>query len=485
MFAEAAESLARLARVESAPAKTRVTAGVAAVDLYENKLGRHDLALQVLLGLHAARLTTLPVRERLARAAARTGSWAEATRILEELMEERPEREGRVEAARLAMAIHRDRLLSPLGALPAANKLLSEAPTDGEGLDLVVALDPATPQRRSLLERGRDALLMALHEHPGDVDMHRRLARISHALGDGTLEQAALSCGVALGGPDGSSEQMIALLASRKARAPQVALTEPMLRTVLAPGDDGPLADLFAALGPTLAEALGPTREQLGVTKKDRVDAKSGLALRQEIGQWATAFGVKEFELYVGGKDPGGVQGIPGKVPALVVGAQVNAPLSPATRGRVARELLGITRGTTITRWRDDATIGAIVVAACNLVKVRVDAPPVAVLAEVERMIAKAIPGKVKSAIEPICRQYVASGADARQWAARARASQGRIAAVAAGDVSVVLADVFGEPAGRLGAVARDDLRAHDLLRFVLSRPYFDLRRTLGLEGGA
>lgn len=485
MFAEAAEKLSRLARVESAPAKNRVTAGVAAVDLYENKLGRHDAALEVLLALHAARLTTLPVRERLARAAARTGSWTEATRILEELMQERPEREGRIEAARLAMAIHRDRLLSPSGALDAATKLLSESPTDGEALDLVVAMDPAHPQRRALLDRGRDALLMALHELPNDLDMFRRLARISHALGDGTLEQAALSCGVTLGGPDGSSEQMIALLASRKPRAPQVPLTDAMLRSVLAPGDDGPIAELFAALGPTLAEALGPTKEQLGVTKKDRVDAKTGLALRQEVAQWATAFGIKEFELYVGGKDPGGVQGIPGKVPALVVGAQVNAPLAPATRGRAARELLAISKGTTITRWRDDATIAAIVTAACNIVKVRLDAPPVAVLAEVERVIGKAIPGSVKRVIEPICRRFVSAPSDPRQWAARTRASQGRIAVIAAGDVSVVLADVFGEPVERLGAVARDDLRAHDLLRFVLSRPYFDLRRALGLEGTA
>jgi hypothetical protein len=340
------------------------------------------------------------------------------------------------------------------------------------------------PQRRQLLDRGRDALLMALHEMPGDVDMHRRLARVSHALGDGTLEQAALSAAVALGGPDGSSEQMIALLASRKPRAPQEAISDAMLRNVIAPGDDGPLADLFALLAPTLAEALGPTKEQLGVTKKDRVDAKSGLGLRQEIAAWVNAFGIREFDLYVGGKDPGGVQGIPGKVPALVVGAQVNAPLSPATRGRVARELLGIVRGTTVTRWRDDATIAAIVVAACNLTKVRVDAPPMALLAEIERLINKALPGKLKKELEPICRLYVQSASDPRQWSSRARASQGRMAAIAAGDVSVVLADVFGEPVERLGAIARDDLRAHDLLRFVLSRPYFDLRRSLGLEGG-
>jgi len=487
MFEEAASNLARLARVEAAPAKNRVTAGVAAVDLYENKLGRHDLALEVLLALHAARLTTLPVRERLARAAARTGSWNEATRILEELMQERPEREGRIEAARLAMAIHRDRLHAPEAALTAASKLLDEAPGDGEALDLVVGLDALTAQtaqRRTLLERGRDALLMTLHDDPANVDAERRLARVARALGDGALEQAALASAVALGGPDGSSEQMIVILASKKARVPQVALTEAMLRQVLAPGDDGPVADLFVALGPTLAEALGPQHAALGVhPKKDRVDPRAGISLRNEIASWAGAFGIASFDLFVGGKDAAGVQGIPGETPGLVVGSGINAPLSPTTRARVARELLGLVRGTTVTRWRDDTTIAAIVVAACNISKVPVEHPPFAVLAEVERLLGKAIGRKTKAAIAPICRAIVQSGQDSRQWAARARASQNRMALVASGDVSVVLADVFGEPAPRLGAVARDDLRAHELLRFTLSRPYFELRRALGLEG--
>ena len=483
MFAEAAEKLARLSTVEAAPPKNRITAGVAAVDLYENKLGRHDLALDVLLALHEAKLTTLPVRERLARAAARTGSWTEATRILEELMNERPERDGRIEAARLAVAIHRDRLHAPYGAVAAVTKLLEEAPGDGEALDVVIGLDPNIPQRRALLERGRDAVLMALHEAPGHLENQRRLARISHALGDSALEQSALSCAVALGGPDGSSEQMVVLLGSKKPRVPQVAMTETMVKQVLAPGDDGPVAELFVALGPTLGDALGPQIAALGVTKKDRVDPRAGISLRNEIATWAGAFGIKEFDLYVGGKDPGGVQGIPGETPAIVVGSGVNAPLSPTTRARVARELLAIVRGTTVTRWRDDTTIAAIVVAACNVAKVPVDHPPFAVLAEVERLIGKAINRKTKAAIGPICKMIVSSGQDARQWAARARASQGRIGVLASGDVSVVLADVFGEPVERLGAVARDDLRAHELLRFVLSRPYFDLRRSLGLEG--
>ena len=107
------------------------------------------------------------------------------------------------------------------------------------------------------------------------------------------------------------------------------------------------------------------------------------------------------------------------------------------------------------------------------------------VLAEVERHIQKAISGRTKKVIEPLCRAHAATPVDPRQWAARARVSQGRVAVVASGDVSVVLADVFGEPVERLGVVARDDLRAHELLRFALSRPYFDLRRMLGLEGQA
>ena len=36
-----------------------------------------------------------------------------------------------------------------------------------------------------------------------------------------------------------------------------------------------------------------------------------------------------------------------------------NTPLAPVTRGRVARELLAMVRGTTVTRSRDEMTIAA------------------------------------------------------------------------------------------------------------------------------
>lgn len=484
-YEEAASYLSRLAHVEGAPAKNRITAGVAAVDLYENKLSRQDLALGVLLTLHRAKISTLPVRERLARAAARTGSWEPASSILEELMVERDSREGRIEAARLAMVIYRDRLKAPSRGVKAVTKLLDESPTDGEGIDFLVEHDIEREARLRLLDRARTSLLEALRREPGTPAHAKRLARVTRSLGEPVLEHAALSVALATNGPDGSLEQMLAQLSANKPRTPQLAMTDALLKRVLAPGDDGPLAQLFGLLGPTIAEALGPTLSALGVTKKERVDPRSGLALRNEIAAWAGAFGIADFELYVGGKDPTAVQGVPGEVPALVVGTGVMAPLSPQIRSRVARELLSIVRGTVVTRWRDDTTIAAIAVAACNIVEVRMASPPYAILAEVERALSKAISRKTKKAIEPVCQALAQQPRDAKTWVPRAIASQHRVSAIASGDASVVLADAFGLSLQDLPRVAREDLRCADLLRFVLSPDYFDIRRLLGLEASA
>ena len=481
-FDDAAEALARLALLSEAPAKNRVTAGVAAVDIFENKLDRYDRALEILLTLHRAKLTSLPVRERLARAAARTGSWKEATEILEELMHERPEAEGRIEAAQLAMAIHRDRLSNPTGARAAIVKLLEESPIDGEGIDMLLAVDAEADVRTRLFENARKVLVESLQRRPIDLPAVKRLAKVTRALGDEALQQIALSVAIVLGGHDTALEQQFAQLVAKKPRSPQIALDEAVLKQVLDPGDRGPVARLFTALGPTIAEALGPSLAGCGVTKRDKVDPRSGIALRNEIATWAGAFGILDFDLYIGGKDPLGVQGIPGEPPALVVGAGVNAPLAPATRARVARELLAMVRGSTIVRHRDDTSVAAIVVASCNLAEVKVDAPSYAVLAEVERQMAKAISRKTKKLLPELCEAIVSSNADARAWSKRALASHNRVAALASGDVGIALVDALGEPLDRLSTVAKTDPRAEELIRFALSPAFLELRRALGLD---
>ena len=484
-FEEAAESLARLASLETAPAKNRATAGIAAVDLYEKKLDRSDKALEVLLTLHRAKLSNLPVRERLARAAARTGAWTEATAILEELMMERPEAEGRMEAARLAMAIHRDRLGNSQAAAAAIVKLLEEAPTDGEALDMLLQTSHAADVRERVLKSARAALVEGLQKRPTELPLVRRLVRVARALQDDALQQAALGALVALGAADAQAEQAFAQLGLKKPRTPQIAIPGAMLRAILAPGDEGPIADLFVVLGPTLAEALGPNLQACGVGRRDKVDPRSGLALRNEIATWAGAFGVHEFDLYVGGKHPMAVQGVPGDPPALVVGPAVNAPLTPLARGRVVRELLALVRGTTVTRSRDDMTIAAIVVAACKLAEVPMQHPPYAVLAEIERLVGKAISRKTRRMLADLCRPLVSQGADGRTWSTRALASQDRVSTLASGDPSGVLSDVLGISSEKLGEAVPGSPRAEELLRFVLSPQYLDLRRLLGLESAS
>ncbi len=481
-FEEAAASLARLARLEGAPAKNRVTAGIAAVDLYENKLGNFAIALEVLLALHRAKLSNLRVRERLARAAARTGSWKEATEILQELMHERPETEGRIEAARLAMAIHRDRLGSPQDAAPAIVKLLEEEPGDGEALDMLLQTAHPDGVRERLLRGAQAALLVNLERRPTDLPSVRRLVKVARGLRDDALQQVALGVLSSLGAADTASEQTLAQLSARKARTPQVAVSEQTLRAILAPGDEGPLADLFALLAPTIAEALGPNLASCGVGRRDKIDPRSGLALRNEIAAWAGAFGIREFDLYVGGKEPLDVQGIPGEPPALVVGPSIKAPLSPMIRARVARELVAMVRGTTVARSRDDVTIAAIVVAACKIAEVRIDHPPYAVLAEVERLLGKAIPRKTRKAIADPCRAIVAGRAEPRSWSKRVLASHDRIALIASGDPAAVLGELIGVPVERLGQAIVGNARAEELLRFALSSQYLQLRRALELE---
>jgi hypothetical protein len=383
------------------------------------------------------------------------------------------------------MAIHRDRLGNAQGGADAIVKLLEEVPTDAEGLAMLRQTVHPLPVRLRLLESARTTLLQALQSQPNDAPSVRLLATVGEHLGDEPLQHAALSVLSAIGASDAKAEQTLAQLAAKRRRTPQVTLPDPLLRKLLAPGDEGPIADLFVLLGPTLGESLGPNLPGCGVGKRDRVDPRSGLGLRSEIACWAGAFGIREFELYIGGADPLGIQGVAGEIPSLVVGPGVKAPLAPLTRARVARELLGLARGTTITRSRDEVTIAVIVAAACGLADVPLEHPPYAMLAEVERLMGKALGRRTRKALPDVCSAVVASGADARAWSKRALASLDRAAVIASGDPGLALGEAVSIPMDRWSGAIAGNERAIELLSFVLSPTYLEVRVALGLEGDA
>jgi hypothetical protein len=474
-YGDAADKLSRLASLETAPAKNRLTAGVAAADLFENKLMQPPRALAVLLGLHRAGLSTLPVRERLAKIAARSESWAEAASILDGLMAERSDTAGRIDAARLLMAIARDRLGDTQRAAPAAAFIVQNMPEDGDAIDLI--LDANLPSRSALLQSAREAICATLAASPTSPDAAERLSRVARALGEPMLEDVATSLARVLAGPNLALDQALSRTAGRRPRGvPPVRVSPTALGALLAPGDAGPLSQLFEALGPTLAEAFGPTLESLGVTKRDRVDAKSGLALRGELAGWAAAFGISEIDVYVGGRDPSGISALATAPPALVVGSALALPLSAAVRAKIASELLGLVRGTTLIAARDASFAESIVAVCCNLSKVPLPRQRVAPPADVERLLTKTISRKTRAAIAGACAAIATTAPDVSAWTEQVALSRLRCAALFTGEVAGVVEAFQIEKAAEGRSLQK-------LCRFVLSAEYLDTRRALGLGG--
>jgi tetratricopeptide (TPR) repeat protein len=479
-FPEAAAKLARLSTLSDAPVKQRLMSGVAAVDLYEKKLGELDKALEVLVSLHHQGLSTLPVRERLARASARAEAWDQATEVLEQLMNERDTKQGRIEAARLAMSIHRDRRQKPEDAVRAAVKLLSEAPGDGEALDLVLADVLPDETALPLVERGRDALVEKSTREPLDAETVDRLARIAGKLENAPLRQAALGVLVALGEGTRQIDGELAVLDQRVARLPQIAIDESALPELCDPDDSGPIPRLVRELAPTIAEALGPGLATFGVGKRERVDPRSGLPIRNDVAAWAGALGLGDFDLYIGGSEPNAVYGVATERPALVLGTGVAAPLAPYHRQLVARELFALRRGTTILRHRPPTDVAALIVAACRLAGVEVPSPHYAMLGEFERQLGKEMSRRVRRMLPELAQPVAEAGQDLLAWVQAATSSLDRLAAVAAGDVSHVLADGPGSR-GQIGASVDAQERAQRLLGFVLSPSYLAVRERLGM----
>ena len=478
-FEEAAQKLARLAELDDAPRQQRLMSGIAAVDLYENKVDDLDAALAVLLNLYRSGLSTSPARERLARVAAKAERWDDATSILEELMHERETAEGRVEAARLAMTIHCDKLGNPKRAAAAVERLLAESPGDPEALDLVLAsvFDPALSHR--LLERGRAASIARLVKAPFDPESAARLAEIAAAIDDAPLRQVALGVLIAMGGGNREVAAELALLDQRVARTPLIAIDDAAVGRIRDDGDTGPIPELFIALAPTLSEALGPGLGTFGVTKKDRVKPQVGLPLRNEVAAWAGALGIGEFEFFLGGADLDGVFAVATEPLAIIMGKGVSSPLSPMHRQHLARELLALKLGTTILRHRDPPDIAALVAAACRIAGVPLDTPQYAMLGDFERQLARTVPRRIKKLLPEICQRIKDTRQDPLEWVRAATSTLDRMAAIAVGDVSWVLAVSGAAQRGQPPVTNEARARAARLLAFVLSDDFFSVRDQL------
>jgi hypothetical protein len=210
------------------------------------------------------------------------------------------------------------------------------------------------------------------------------------------------------------------------------------------------------------------------------VDPRAGVPVRNEVVAWAGALGIKEIDVYVGGRNPRGVYGVATEPPSLVVGPGITAPLSPIARQAVARELFALQRGTTVLGHREPSDVTALIVAACKLANVEIDVTPFAMLAEFQRQLASEMPRRVRKMLPELAAAIAHSRRDPLSFYRAATSSLDRMAAVAAGDVSWVLAG-DASSRGRPAASVEGQERARRLISFVLSPSYLALREKLGM----
>jgi hypothetical protein len=477
-YTEAVDRLARVATRPRATAEQRLTSGLAAVDLCENQLGETERALALLSSLEAAGLGNVAVRERLARSAAKAGAWAQAVSIFERLMLERETAPERGEAARLALAIYRDRLNDPGRAGPAAKALLELWPEDPEALDLVLsgALEPALT--KSLLELARSALIRSTALAPTDADAMRRLARVAGHLGDIQLRQSALGALVALGYGEDDSRAELVTLERRISTMPPTPVSNDVLAELADPEDTGPMAELLSLVAPYLGEVFGPPRQAFQVSRRERVSARDGAPLLDEIAAWVGAFGLSEFELYVS-PVPSERLVVLGTEPIMIIaGASVSAPLGPFQRQALARALYASRRGLSPLLQLDPSDVPAVIAALCSIAKVDLSGPQHPRQRDFERQIARVLPRNTRKLLPERARRVRDAESSLGAWIRAASASLDRVAAVAVGDASVILADA---PADALASGPGEE-RARRLLGFMLSPRFESLRQRFGVS---
>ncbi len=473
----AAPALVRIAEHEGAPEEQRWMSGLAAADLYDQRLHDPARALTLLVSIAQHGLTPFPLTERIARTAARAKRWPEAAQAFAHLIEERTDSGGRAEAARILLAIQRDQLHSEGGALDAACALLREQSDDPDALAVVIQANLSESERDEWLAPAVEACRARLAENPSDDSRRRLLAWLCEHHASADIQYVTLGA-IATERPlTVKSRRSFAELAHRAPTFPTERWDEEALASATAPNFLTAYAPLVKRLSRLFADAVEPHVGTLGAAPRDRVDPFVDHPLRGEVARWAQAFGLDDFELYVGGDDPAGVRGLHLEFPTLVLGTEVTCPLSPAKRAAVVAHLFALSTGTVAVLTRSASEAAALVSAAGQLAKILIPVPENPHTAEYRRRLARVLPEDAESWLPELVGAAAAEEQGLADWCRSAQMSAARVAAVCVGEPAAVIAALapgHDEPEARATFI-------RDLLAFSFSSDFFQLRGRLGL----
>ncbi len=474
----AADALSRIARHPDTPDQERRRIGLFAADLFE-QLKRPRDAVELLQDLEGMGVTTIASMERKARAHARSGDWGEAYNAFARLNDELDTLAARLDSAKMMLAIQRDHLKQPDELKDAVRRVLRDDPEDADAVNLVLELRFSDDERRRLLERARESSRQILLSHPLNPAEINRFALLSENCDDGTRERISLGVLGLTGKLSPANAERLNSLHERIPRCPTAPLGPADIETSQAPELWGAVGEFVSLVSPFIAARIEPNLQALGVSALMRVDEFSDHTLHQSTASWMSALRLGDFELYVGGNDPNAIRAIRGEFPTLVIGRQVETPLSPASHARLVSQLCSLVAGSPVLL-NQEPDITQEWLAAARLLA-QPQSPPSGDLAidEKVRLLSDTIPRATRERLTELQDEITRAGLDVRNAPFGLMHSAARAAVFAYGEPSVLrkLPQLLPEDEEKRTVIIGE------IIRFSLSDDFLALRRKAGLEG--
>lgn len=473
----AAEILSQIARHPDTPEDERRRAGLFACDLFE-QLHRPRDAVELLQDLEQWSILTPAALERKARSHARSGDWGEAYSAFRTINDDQDDIEARLEAARMMLAIQRDHLRQPDELKDAARRVLRDSEKDADAILIVLATKFAPEERRRLLADVREESRKKLQQNPLNPGEISQFAEYCQDCGNEALERVSLGILELTGKLGEERSHTLRRLQERCPLTPCAPWSNTDVEALQAPELWGGLGDFSRLLSPYLAARLEPSLQTLGVTGLQRVDEFSDSPARHAVEAWMSAMGQNDFDFYIGGHEGSSIRGLSVGQPTLVIGQQVEAPLSSLHQALVASQLSALlTRSSVLLNQPRDQVEGWLHAAQLFT---QPNAAPSGErdLDEKVQLLSGSVPRAEREGLTEMHDELMRAGVDIRQLPYAVMHSGARAAVLAYGDPSVLRLAPQLMPEDE---TQRNQMIA-ELIRFCLSDTFFSLRRRAGLE---
>lgn len=479
-FADAVDSLRKLARADVPPAQRRV-ALLGAADFLERKLGKPDEALKELESIDALGLADPAILQRMAKIAEGDDRFDDALTL-----------HGRVAASqalplRLAeseRAIARIRYKwkrDSDGAVTALRRALQLVPDDVDSATLFLHLVDDENERIAVARSVDAAVRAKLAPDSLSLDVLRKLLRVADMRGARDLTKLVLATLTALRSATDEErareEDNTAIV--RRVRPPATPITE-QLEGLRVEHDRGPYAEIASNLFDLLVELDGLDVGRYGANKNEHLARQD--PARMELADLALAFGVGETDAYPSAQlDSRKVIALPGdRGISFVVPKGIAIPLDPALRFDAGRLTWAIAHRTLPFVQRPPEEAAAILLGALDACDVPIgDAKSRSGVASWSKAISRVIARKQKKAVHDLGLALEDRGARAEAFCRAARQSSLRAGLLVSSDIDAALSVVLGTTPSLAATASTPE--AADLVCFHLSSTSLVLRRELGL----